>query len=355
MRQPPGALTPFTLAIDIEPDGQATGRRAAIELEGLARLVVWLDELRARLADATDHPVRLAWFIRMDDEITERGGAADAIAIAAERHLSRLADLGDAIGLHTHLARWDDGRGSWLVDHGNPGFVEDAIARAFEAFERTFGRRCTVHRFGDRWSSPAAIDALDRLGVRVDLTVEPGQRGVRRMDETRPATGRIPDYGAERSEPRRIGTSLWSLPLSSADPGPALPPARRMARRLRYLGQARHRTLLLDRAWPSPAVFWSVTEAMLGAQARPYVAVAIRSDLALTSRMAGVRAIFDHHLASASRIPFVFEGPEATLADLGVATAREEPDEAGEVGEVGEPEPGGRLVPVRRGGGIAAR
>ena len=105
------------------------------------------------------------------------------------------------------------------------GGTQAALVFQNRAFERTFGRPCRIHRFGDRWSSPPALRALDRLGVAVDLTVEPGQRGAARMDATRPATGRIPDYRAERSEPRKVGDGLWSLPLSSADPNPALGPA----------------------------------------------------------------------------------------------------------------------------------
>ncbi|MEA2519082.1 MAG: hypothetical protein QOF49_1162 [Chloroflexota bacterium] len=118
---------------------------------------------------------------------------------------------------------------------------------------------------------------------------------------------------------------MWQMPLSSADPAPALPPVQRWARRLRYVGEPRHRTLILDRAWPSPAVFWSVARGMLATQSEPYLAIAVRSDISLSPRFAEVEAILRELPTSAG---FIFETPEVAVARL--ATAQRRPLDVGQ-------------------------
>jgi hypothetical protein len=203
--------------------------------------------------------------------------------VAATRdRIDAWAAYGDRVGLHTHAGRWDDRSGRWVVDHGDAAWVARCIRTSAAAFEEAFGAPCREHRFGDRWSSEAAFVELARLGVRVDLTIEPGQRSVRRLDPTSHATGRIPSYLRLRSEPfRHRASRLWLLPLSSADPAPTLQPVVRLARRLRHAGRPRHRPLQLDRPWRDPGGFWDLVEATLDAQPRPYFACAIRSDTIL--------------------------------------------------------------------------
>ena len=321
MQQPPGNLIPFVLAIDIEPDSEPAGRHTPIAIAGLNRTAAWIARLRSPIEDATGVPFRVAWFVRLDAEIAERGGRPAALADLAGDVLSAAAERGDAIGVHSHFSRWDPRLDGWLVDHGNAAFVDETLRASLAAFAGRFGHGAPIHRFGDRWSSPAALATLAELGVEIDLTIEPGQRGAQRTDPTRAATGRIPDQLHERSVVRRFaGTGLWQFPLSSADPAPALPPFRRWARRLRFAGQPRHRTLLLDRAWPSTEAFWSIVLRMLDGQSAPYVAAAIRSDVSLDARFAGVTAILDD-VASAGR-RFVFEPPEQALARLAATPVR---------------------------------
>jgi peptidoglycan/xylan/chitin deacetylase (PgdA/CDA1 family) len=313
MQQPPGPLIPFVLAIDIEPDGQPSGRHAPLAIDGLRRTTAWIDRLRAPIQDATGAPLRVAWFVRLDAEIAERGGRPASLAELASDTLEAAAASGDAVGIHSHFSRWDPATDGWLVDHGNPAFVEDTLRSSFAAFERHVGQPARLHRFGDRWWSDSAFDTLADLGVTVDLTIEPGNRGAARADPTRAATGRIPDSLRDRSTIRRWRDGpLWQMPLSSADPARALPWHRRWVRRLRYAAEPRHRTLILDRAWPNPAAFWSVARDMLGSQAEPYLACAIRSDISLSPRFPQVEAILRELPAAGPT--FAFETPEVALA-----------------------------------------
>lgn len=304
----PSDRIPAVLAIDIEPDGRPTTADHPIELGGFHATVEWLGELRPRLEAATSHPVQFAWFVRMDPQVAQLGGRADAVATAVLPQLLELRRRGDGIGLHTHAGRWDAANRRWVVDHGDPAWIEQCLRTSFAAFQNTFGEPCRQHRFGDRWTSPAAFDLLAELGAMVDLSEEPGKGRVSRVDISADATGEIPSYRHLRSEARpHRDPRLWLLPLFSGDPGPALTLPIRVMRRMRFLGQPLHRPLTLNRAWRSADAFWSVVERELDRQASPYVALAIRSDFVRLPDMASMRGVLDAlpSLALASRLRFV--------------------------------------------------
>lgn len=286
-------VIPVVLAVDVEPDGRGSPPGAGVEVAGLVRTVEALQALRPRLEDATGRPVRFAWFVRMDLQIAAQGGRPDALLERAPAALLAIEAASDVIGLHTHAGRWNDADRRWIADHGDPAWIDECLVSSTSAFERRFGRPCREHRFGDRFSSPAMFDRLAALGVRVDLTPEPGQPGVRRANSETAATGRIPDYASEpRTAHRHSDGPLWILPLSSADPAPALRPPLRWLRTAGYARRPRHRTLLLDRAWPAPGMPWDLAEGQLESGAA-HLAFAIRSDLILGPRWAGASAVLE--------------------------------------------------------------
>jgi hypothetical protein len=285
---------PVVLAIDVEPDGKPAGADDPMVMDGFRATAEWLEALRPRLEAATGHPVGFAWFLRMDPQIETLGGRADALARAVLPELEELRRRGDGIGLHTHGGRWDPVNKRWLVDHGNPAWIEHCVRTAFRAYEDVLGEPCRQHRFGDRWISPAALDLLAELGTVVDLSEEPGKGRVKRVDTSADATGEIPSYRHLRSEPRpHRDPRLWLLPLTSADPGPALALPIRVARWVRFFGQPLHRPLTLNRRWRSADAYWSVVERALDRQRSPYLALAIRTDFVLRPHMTGMRSVLD--------------------------------------------------------------
>jgi hypothetical protein len=299
---------PFVLGIDVEPDNREDPPGAGVDVAGLRRTAAFVGGLRPRLEEATGRPVTFSWFVRMDPQVAQQGGRRDALLAAAPEVADAIEEAGDVIGLHTHAGRWDARRRAWVADHADAAWIDECVVTSFAAFRERFDRPCREHRFGDRFSSPAAFERLASVGAQVDLTAEPGQPGVRRAEHVRYGTGRIPSYAqVPRSAHRAVpGGSLWLLPLSSADPAPALAAGRRWARRLRYLGQPRHRTLLLDRAWPTPELFWELAEDQV-ARGVEHLAFVIRSDLVLRERWTGVTAILDALLRRplARRLAFV--------------------------------------------------
>jgi hypothetical protein len=95
-----------------------------------------------------------------------------------------------------------------------------------------------------------------------------------------------------------------------------MPTAKRWLRRLRYAGQPRHRTLLLDRDWPSTDLFWDLAEAQLGDGAT-HLAFVIRSDLILRPRWSGVSAILDALITRPLVRQLAFTGAEEAVGQLG--------------------------------------
>jgi hypothetical protein len=325
----PADGVPVVLAIDIEPDGKPSSSDDPIVLDGFRATVEWLEELRPNLTRATGRPVHFAWFLRMDPQIESLGGTADALAVAVLPELMELRRRGDGIGLHTHAGRWDGVARRWLVDHGSPDWIEHCVRTAFRTYTQVMGMPCRQHRFGDRWTSPAALDLLAELGANVDLSEEPGKGRVKRVDTSADATGEIPSYRHLRSEARpHRDPRLWLLPLTSADPGPALTSPIRVARRVRFFAQPLHRPLALNRSWRSADAYWSLVERALDRQATPYLALAIRSDFVQRPDMTAMRGLLDAlpSRALASRLRFTDAVGAIEMLRNGLAAATSIPE-----------------------------
>lgn len=308
---------PIVLAVDVESDARHVAPGGGVEIAGLLRTLEVLGALRPRLEDATGAPVRFAWFVRMDPQTASQGARPDALVEAAHTAFESIRSAGDAIGLHTHAGRWDAAARRWLIDHADPAWVDHCLVSSAAAYRQRFGQPCREHRFGDRFSSPAVFRRLADLGVRVDLTTEPGQRGGHSPDGVSRFLGRVPGYPhAPRSVHRGGDGQPWILPLTAADPAPALSLSRRWLRRIRYAGQPRHRTLLLDRTWPTAGLPWDLAEAQLDSGAR-HLAFAIRSDLILGPRWAGVAAVLEELLVRPLVRRLVFVGGEEAVARSG--------------------------------------
>ena len=311
---PTDGRIPIVLAIDVEPDNRDDPPGSGVDATGFRRTVEWLAALRPRLEDATGGAVHFAWYARMDPQVTEQGGRPDALVAGAPDAVESIVAAADVIGLHTHAGRWDAARAVWVVDHADPAWIDHCVTSSAEAYRLRFGQPCREHRFGDRFTSPGILDRLAEQGVRVDLTPEPGQRGRRRPWGVRHATGVVPDYVREPRAAHRAGDRpLWIPPLSSADPAPAYPVVRRWLRRLRYVGQPRHRTLLIDRGWPSPDLFWDLAEAQVDAGAA-HLAFVIRSDLILRPGWTGASAVLEAGVGRSITRRLAFVGGEEALA-----------------------------------------
>ncbi|HTS01225.1 MAG TPA: hypothetical protein VMN04_01780 [Thermoanaerobaculia bacterium] len=228
---------PFVLTIDVEPDVRELDPSRRDEWEGFRRVHAWMEELRPRLAARTGRRVTLNWFLRMDPQIAAVYGSADWVTRRFGRELEALAAEGDVLGLHTHAFRWEEETGRWVSDHGAERWTARCVDESVAAFRSAWGRPPRAFRFGDRWLSDRVVARLARLGVRYDLTVEPGVASVPGMVPAERSTGALPDYRRAPRFPYRPSRSdflvpgrglfrrrLWMLPVSTGCVnGPARP------------------------------------------------------------------------------------------------------------------------------------
>jgi hypothetical protein len=169
--------------------------------KGYEKAVEFFKEFRAELEGLSEAPVHLTWCYRMDPQVKEIHGDAGWAIVNYPEQLNSLVNAGDELGLHTHPFRWDEKTGRWLQDYGNQPWVEHCVRMAFETFRSQLGRPCVSFRFGDRWMNNPTFALLEQLGVKYDLTLEPGSKKLPSYHPKMPFTGAIPD---QRRVPRRM-------------------------------------------------------------------------------------------------------------------------------------------------------
>jgi hypothetical protein len=254
--------------------------------------------LRDRLSEATGSPAAFTWFLRMDPQVAETWGSP---TWAAERYrdtLVGLIDCGDELGLHTHTWRWHGPTGTWVADFQDAVWAEHCVTLGLDAFKTSFGQDCTAHRGGDHFLSGAMLSALETNGVKVDLTVEPGLPPVGAAGgET--ALGLCPDYRGVPSRPYRSSPNTFPAPDPTTHSDPLLVPllsARGMSRPFRRLPLY---------PWDPPNRFGERLAVELLVNPPPIVAIAVRSDSAISSESWGMITERLEHLARFRRMVFV--------------------------------------------------
>ena len=230
--------------IDVEPDARKT-RDGPGGWEGSDDAIEHVERLRGQLEEATAAPVQLNWFLRLDPQIEHTWGRADWVAEACPRIIRAIMDRGDYSGIHPHLWRWHAQRREWFNDFNDREWMSECLHIAVAAYERIFGRPPEASRLGDRWLDQHTVKLLRELGIRYDLTIEPGMPDTPIHDD-RHATCWLPDY---RDAPRNPyvpssenflvpastsadSASLWMLPLNTTLP------SWRLVRRPPYLMKA---------------------------------------------------------------------------------------------------------------------
>jgi hypothetical protein len=193
---------PVLLVVDVEPDEFFAPRDPTLRWRGFERGLSWMAGLRALLATATGRAVRFCWGFRLDAQIQGIYGRADWPLREYAEAVQEFLLQGDTLGVHTHLYRWA-GTGDWLVDQGSPDWVAHNLRLGLDAFGERLGAVPAFHRFGDRWMSNEAMALLDRLGIPVDMTLEPGQSEAPTYHPGHDFTGRIPSHRGVPAHPYR--------------------------------------------------------------------------------------------------------------------------------------------------------
>lgn len=218
---------PVIICLDVEPDERELDGNATDNWKGFEETAKFFVNLRPRLERATGTPVKFSWFLRMDPQVERTYGSPWWVAQSYGDVIKELEMAGDEIGLHTHAWRWDEALQKWIADHGDQKWVTHCVQTSFEAYTKAFGRPCLSFRFGDHWMNNETMGLLESLGVRFDLTIEPGMKAKPGLFDEELHTGSLPDYTSTprqpyrpscrdyRKESRKRARDLWAIPIST--------------------------------------------------------------------------------------------------------------------------------------------
>ena len=184
-------LRAIVFAVDLEPDEQVCGPHDP--WTGTQRAREELRPLRLRLEQATGAPVQFNWFVRLDPQIEKTWGRPDWVAMACPDLLREIRASGDFTGMHVHTWKWHPRRETWFNDFADAAWRAHCLKTSAEAYHAMFGKAPVASRFGHRALGPEDVAVLKRLGVRYDLTLEPGAPS-HRLSSDPLAISPLPDH-----------------------------------------------------------------------------------------------------------------------------------------------------------------
>lgn len=302
---------PIVFCIDVEPDDFFIDPHDPRSWLGFEKSFEFFSQMRRRLGSATGSPVHFSWFFRMDPQTEKAYGSLDWVYQKYQRCIRDLIANGDECGLHTHAYRWDPALNNWVVDHGNQEWINHCVRSSISAFAGAFDRNCQSFRFGDRWMNNEVMRLIENLGVRYDLTLEPGQSARPAYFLDKPFTGSLPDYRNVPQTPYRPSEldfrtpghascrSIWELPISSGE-------------------TAATDYLTLNLAHESET-FCDVMDGLLETLVQPYLALVMRSAILNYEQPSrNLMRTLDCMLAHRCVKSFVFSTPAESLQHLGL-------------------------------------
>lgn len=285
---------PIIICVDVEPEEREIDKNNAKDWQGFEEIFRFLSGVRNRLEKSTEAPVSFSWFLRMDPQIERTYGLAWWVAKRYDEAIAQLESAGDELGLHTHAWRWDTDSLRWVIDHADQNWIEHCLRVSFQAFQRAFGRPCLSFRFGDRWMNDATMDLLEAIGLKFDLTIEPGMKAKPAMVLEELHTGFLPDYTDTPRRPYRPsrldfrkhcdeqGRGLWAIPLSTGRLMGRLPNVKRVGLRFGIDLRRRHETIQLNFGLDGKR-FRELMNSLLHDRCEPYLAPVVRTDVGVHS------------------------------------------------------------------------
>ncbi len=215
--------TPVVFCIDVEPDFRTVVSGRASAWDSFPEFIDYLKPLR----DLSAEPQHFNWFIRLDAQTQALFGDAAWPLKHFEQQLSALVACGDEVGLHTHAFRQHAETQAWMTDHADQAWVEYCVRLGVSAFQGQYGHPPRCFRFGDHWMNNQTVALLESLGVKYDVTVEPGWEGMQKLRQNETCTGTLPDYrtaplfpyqpsAEDYLSPGEAPRDFWMLPITSA-------------------------------------------------------------------------------------------------------------------------------------------
>lgn len=295
---------PVIFCIDVEPDEREIDVTSPGDWKGFEETFKLFTYFRPHLEKATGAPVNFSWFFRMDPQIKLAYGQPGWVVERYGAAIKRLEQAGDEIGLHTHAWRWDESLHKWVIDHGDQKWIDHCLDMSFEAFQSAFARPCLCFRFGDHWMNNETMNSLASMGVKFDLTVEPGRRARPSLCDSESHTGSLPDYTRAprwpyrpsrqdfRAQSREHRGGLWEIPLSTGKEPGRLAKLKKVAKAFRVDLQRRHEEVPLNPCIRAPG-FRAMMDSLLEVRKRLYLALVLRTEACIRP---GSTAIVEQNL-----------------------------------------------------------
>lgn len=314
---------PILFCIDVENNDFDPARDDPTPWTHLEACFDQLGAYRCRLEQATGKSVALTWAVRADPQVAAIYGDLDWGLRTYASKWHELSAVGDDIGLHPHPQLWSEVVQGWCGGQDDAVWIEKVVRDSFEAYCRVLGRAPQTLRFGNRFMNQNISQVIESLGMRFDLTLEPGYTGRDGSLAWHRAPGRCPDYFEVPRVPYRAvadnyrepaaarGAGIWHIPMSTAPVGSAAPLSRgphyRAVAPSLFTYEVLHMSL-------SPELFRRAVDHLLNESPRPYLAVVIRCDMIhMPEVWANLETLRTHPMAGR----FVFSNADQLLTQLG--------------------------------------
>jgi hypothetical protein len=171
--------------------------------------------------------VRWNWFLRGDPQVQQSWGRADYARVVCPELFDAISANRDFTGIHPHFCKWDESRRLWFNEFRDADWAKKCLDMSVATHEQSFGSKPIAARMGDGWMSQNLVSLMSELGIRYDLTVEPGVARHPVYDDPN-ATDWIPDFRRAPREPWRPAKadflqdsaegSFWMIPVSTTEP-----------------------------------------------------------------------------------------------------------------------------------------
>lgn len=285
-------LIPTIWRIDVEPDQHqpVVGQKP---WGGFATTVALIDRLRGRLGDNSGRSVCPTWMLRMDPDIERCFGRTDFVVRRHADLFERLLARGDPLGIHVHHYRWNAERAVAFSDLADNSWTTHCLEVAADAFQRSFGKPVVRASHGGFFLNETVLDAAVELGIRLDLTVEPGLAPMTADKSlgsyvTAPSGNfvdcpRHPYYPSRRSFAIASAAAadrrpILVVPLTSFDYATALRPWHRQIAHRLLNRPDNHLPLSPWMRWRNPTTYWDLVERAVDEPSAGYFAFATRTD-----------------------------------------------------------------------------
>ena len=328
---------PIILCIDVEPDGFFIDRTQPLPWRGYEGAYRYFGGLREQFARVTRAPVHFNWFCRADQQVEETYGSAGWVFTHYSKLVEDLLEQGDEIGLHPHAYRWVPENNNWIEDLSNQEWVNHCIEMSFGSYKKLFGRGCDSFRFGACWMNSETIDLAERLGVRFDLTVEPGLKLKKRYFKNQLYSDGVPSHEGALRHPYRPSKTdfrkrdpereagLWMIPLSTGTVTYEYGRLETAFKKLFKPEDLKPRLLTLNLGRGNNG-FASIMNELIHSLERPYLAMVVRSDAcgdrpADPTHTENLKKNIDYILNHPLRDRFVFSTPAEAMEIMGYLKA----------------------------------